>query len=100
MQTILAKLVGKTILFTNGQCVDHFRPTVLKVTPAVSSWITSGRIEVLLEDPPFSDHAWAQAWLSSNKDLDKALASLQPAEESPAEPVAAKKAPKKSSPKE
>lgn len=99
MQTILAKLVGKTVLFTSGQCVDPFRPTVLKVTPAVSSWITSGRIEVLLEDPPFSDHAWAQAWLSSGKDLDKALESLKPAEEAPAEPVA-KKVPKKSSPKE
>lgn len=95
MQTVLAKLVGKTVLFTSGQCVDPFRPTVLQVTPAVSSWISSGRVEVLLEDPQFSDHAWAQAWLSSDKDLDKALASLKPAEE----PVA-KKAPKKSSPKE
>lgn len=99
MQTVLAKLVGKTVLFANGQCVDPFRPTVLRVTPAVSSWITSGRIEVLLEDPPFSDRAWAQAWLSSGKDLDKALEAFKQAEESPAEPVA-KKAPKKSSPKE
>ena len=61
MQTVLAKLVGKTVLFANGQCVDPFRPTVLRVTPAVSSWISSGRIEVLLEDPQFSDRAWAQA---------------------------------------
>lgn len=100
MQTILAKLVGKTVLFTSGQCVDPFRPTVLKVTPAVSSWVTSGRIEVLLEDPPFSDHAWAQAWLSSNKDLDKALAAFKPAEDLQADEPLAKKAPKKSSPKE
>lgn len=99
MQTVLAKLVGKTVLFANGQCVDPFRPTVLRVTPAVSSWISSGRIEVLLEDPTFSDRAWAQAWLSSGKNLDKALETFKPAEEAPAEPVA-KKAPKKSSPKE
>lgn len=99
MQTVLAKLVGKTVLFTSGQCVDPFRPTVLQVTPAVASWISSGRVEVLLEDPQFSDRAWAQAWLSSDKDLDKALASLKPVEEPLVEPVA-KKAPKKSSPKE
>ncbi len=73
MSTALIQLQGQSILFTQGQCLDPFRPSVLNLTPAVEAWVEQGLAKILRKDPGLTDQEWGRIWWDAGRDLNAAL---------------------------